>query len=660
MGTGSSAENVMLSVPMPPTAWALASVWTSVWDAPRFRCADHLALDRETLAPLLKLAASCAAAILPELAVQDRKSQLPPFGASRDLLELAVDGDPAGAALSAPAADPVAWMRTLVRLCFQTGDGEYREGLDEEQLDRLISDRCATQLEQAACLTRDPAASLRSALAEVQKTAGELAARPFEMYDLAGTAQRLDIARRLMRVAEDAKIVLAEGVEKQHQSEKATDSTPVGAAGTPTKGGASAVDRATPMATDDPEVVECTPKRAEAEEEKDEVEEETLPLPKRTKSQVVSQLKVEKVAKKAKEYTDRIHDIQRTTSMLSASEGETSGRHQSLNEALQALEQTQKSARNFGEDLLEDMLALDGISGLVDEDRSTRKEALGSIEALLEELDTSKSRLARLRRNVEAKIEEEEKRKAAEQPAAVEVEPPPPVAMPLSSESSGKTASAATLEPRIPDRAIWQQIRLPLRFHSTEEHDCYAILATVPGLDTNELKIELADDSSTITVSGLRAPTVQEESSMRERIRLRMRMQSPAKLQKLISGGQVEKVMADAYIELGQGKYGLFSESFRVPEDVDVDSIDASYRDGVLRVVLPRQLRRTTGLGQGNPYGTDSWIPPSRRGPYGTPYGYAGQPDTGSFPRGRPYGFGAATPRGRGQLFGGHDDSLFW
>lgn len=34
--------------------------------------------------------------------------------------------------------------------------------------------------------------------------------------------------------------------------------------------------------------------------------------------------------------------------------------------------------------------------------------------------------------------------------------------------------------------------------------------------------------------------------------------------------------------------YGKFSRSFRLPEDVEVDKIDANYKDGILTITLPR------------------------------------------------------------------------
>lgn len=39
-------------------------------------------------------------------------------------------------------------------------------------------------------------------------------------------------------------------------------------------------------------------------------------------------------------------------------------------------------------------------------------------------------------------------------------------------------------------------------------------------------------------------------------------------------------------------RYGRFARSFTLPEAVDRDRIEASYRDGVLRLVLPRSVEK--------------------------------------------------------------------
>jgi HSP20 family protein len=41
-----------------------------------------------------------------------------------------------------------------------------------------------------------------------------------------------------------------------------------------------------------------------------------------------------------------------------------------------------------------------------------------------------------------------------------------------------------------------------------------------------------------------------------------------------------------------ESSYGTFSRSFYLPDNVNVEKIDASYKDGVLNIVLPKDAKK--------------------------------------------------------------------
>eukprot|EP00442_Polarella_glacialis_P045748 CAMPEP_0115130142 /NCGR_PEP_ID=MMETSP0227-20121206/52274_1 /TAXON_ID=89957 /ORGANISM="Polarella glacialis, Strain CCMP 1383" /LENGTH=630 /DNA_ID=CAMNT_0002535273 /DNA_START=85 /DNA_END=1978 /DNA_ORIENTATION=+ len=555
---------------MPPTAWALSSEWSQIWDAPRFRGdgrVQKLALSREALGPLLKIAASCVAVLLPH--VQGKEGAVvPPHGASRELLVAAVDGDPAGAALSDPTGDPAGWVRALAKSAFQTGDGDFIEGLSEASLDQLLDQHCSGQLEQAALLVRDPSAALQSALEAAREAVKQVVAKPPKAGDLAAVADRLLLVQQLERLVKDATAVAASEASESSGSSEAPETTP------PTANPGHYVTEAGTDPEDQP------------------------PL-KRTKSQIATTLKVQRVKQHQDDLSKEILDLRRTASAL-AQRDVPEGEAEKLKAELDAVDTARKRAVNFGEDLVEDLLLLDNLSGLSPEDRSTRKATISGIEGLLQDLDSAKSRLAGLHNQLEGKLKGVEVQHAAEEAAqekarraerAEKAAAALPRLPPTTQE--GREAAKTALEPPPPGKEVWSQVRLPLRFHSSEEPDQYTILATVPGLDLEELKLELGDEQgSTLQVQGLRVPSPQEAASMRRKIALKIQQiakNSPEQFSRLCVS--ISQVAADGYLELGQGEFGRFSETFRMPEDVDVDGIDASYRDGVLRIVLPKLLR---------------------------------------------------------------------
>lgn len=635
---------------MPPTAWALVSMWSAAWDAPRFR-SHEMELKREALAPLLQIAASCVAALLPYVSVGDAKSRLPPDGASRQLLVAALDGEEAGAPLARPSDDPEGFVRALAKASFMTGDNDFSEGLSSYRLDELLSQHCAGQLAQASLLVKDPTGTLLAALDAANVRIRDVLAAPLQAGDLAAVAGRLLLAQRLEHLAEEAGQLLAEpGRQQDEVLEDVEDAMDCEAAsaddGDEGARGKRTEDQHTLQRTktvfsggSNPDAGEASLANASDPPNPSELS--------RTKSQIAASVKVQKVKMNVDERREPVHELRRAVSQLSRRSSLPDGELRALQLELEAVDQARKRARDFGEDLVEDMLALDSLHNLEPEDRSTRKAAIVGIEALLADVDAAKARLNSLHQSLQAKLDaarsaNEEKKQTGEMPAAAPVTSfgEGSAKMGQSQKRTYTDARSVTVPP--PTREDWQRVRLPLRFHSREETDHYAILATVPGLDTEELGLELSEDGRVLTVRGLRVPTASETERMQQKITSKLHSlakRAPGRLAAL-GGSEVGETARRAYVELGQDKYGRFSEAFRVPEDVEVGGIDASYRDGVLRVVLPKLPAAPSQLLHGD--GRAGRFASGRRG----------------FPGGYPVS--AQLPPHRTPLFGGFDDNYLW
>jgi len=87
-----------------------------------------------------------------------------------------------------------------------------------------------------------------------------------------------------------------------------------------------------------------------------------------------------------------------------------------------------------------------------------------------------------------------------------------------------------------------------------EKDGKYHVTADLPGIDKEDLSITLEGDF--LTIRG------KKESSKEEK---------------------------DADYYMKETRYGSFSRSFKLPGEVHVDNVDASYKDGVLTVVLPKK-----------------------------------------------------------------------
>jgi HSP20 family protein len=87
----------------------------------------------------------------------------------------------------------------------------------------------------------------------------------------------------------------------------------------------------------------------------------------------------------------------------------------------------------------------------------------------------------------------------------------------------------------------------------SETKDNIVVKAEVPGMDTKDIDISLANDM--LTIKGEKKQEKEESNENYHRI---------------------------------ERTYGSFSRSIRLPRDVQSDKIKASYKNGVLKVTLPK------------------------------------------------------------------------
>ncbi len=103
-----------------------------------------------------------------------------------------------------------------------------------------------------------------------------------------------------------------------------------------------------------------------------------------------------------------------------------------------------------------------------------------------------------------------------------------------------------------PKFSEWENNNLPA-VNISENKDDYKIELAAPGLNKNDFKINLEND--VLTISSEKEENTEEKD---------------------------EQVMRREF------NYSKFSRSFTLPETVDVDKIKASFKDGVLKLVLPK------------------------------------------------------------------------
>ncbi len=91
--------------------------------------------------------------------------------------------------------------------------------------------------------------------------------------------------------------------------------------------------------------------------------------------------------------------------------------------------------------------------------------------------------------------------------------------------------------------------------NTREDENAYVVEVDLPGVKKEDIKVNIDHEKRTLTISGERKFK--------------------------------EEVKKDDYYKI-ESSYGKFMRTFSLPENVDVDNIDAKTEDGVLHITLPK------------------------------------------------------------------------
>jgi hypothetical protein len=366
----------------------------------------------------------------------------------------------------------------------------------------------------------------------------------------------------------------------------------------------------------------------------------------RTNSQARAQMKLQDVMRRS---GDKPGSLQRLKDKISRLVTRMSQDDADLNGEVNVLEDCRKLTRNLGEDLLDDIVALDALSGLLPEDRSNRKALIVSLEGFLEEVDKTKCELAAIKQDLDSKLKHQLELKQAalrkkprkeslrhSQVLNLQREPfantdeqlakqPFQPSRHRMCDGCGQLRSEGCMgdsgfegdwfcsecwrsweasdceenakpEPHavtFPENKFWEQLELPLQFQTSGDKNGYTMVSHSCHLQAEEIKLEFSHDASHLTVHGVHLPTNAELKGMQDRIK-----------QHFLRHGKNSfdpGAFLNFYARVGKGSFGSFSETFRLPRDVDVTCISASCDEGVLHVDLPRRMRQTRPF-QGHPF----------------------------------------------------------
>ena len=129
----------------------------------------------------------------------------------------------------------------------------------------------------------------------------------------------------------------------------------------------------------------------------------------------------------------------------------------------------------------------------------------------------------------------------------------------------------------------WNKITFEPRFDVAERRDGFVISSFIPGMKKDDISIKQDKKKKTITISGVRAPAVNEEEKLKTELKNTLQYRYGARYMNRFSTEELDNFL----LQLGSDRFGSFSETYKLPEYVDFDSISCSYEGGTLRVVVP-------------------------------------------------------------------------
>jgi HSP20 family molecular chaperone IbpA len=238
----------------------------------------------------------------------------------------------------------------------------------------------------------------------------------------------------------------------------------------------------------------------------------------------------------------------------------------------QVLDKLHRRVLSQNEALMRDLLLLDALDEVKDEKvKEKRREQARAVQRVMDTLDALAANVAEVKSIAQQRVEEMEKeRQEIEQAAAKEKAEKAEKEKKEKEEKEKERILAAITKNLKEILHRFNQLQFEPTFESVEEKDKYVITANIASMKSSDIELSLGR-KNTLLVKGKRLPSANDIYEMV--VALEERGYQPT---------------IDNLLRLANGKYGVWSESFRCPTDVNVDAIAAKYEENILTIILPK------------------------------------------------------------------------
>jgi len=138
------------------------------------------------------------------------------------------------------------------------------------------------------------------------------------------------------------------------------------------------------------------------------------------------------------------------------------------------------------------------------------------------------------------------------------------------------------------DKDVFKTVDFSPKINLSEDEKNYYIHADLPGLNKDQVKMELSNDDHVLTISGERETVIDNSNSNDEKKDQKEGQKEGQKENEKKSEKEtINKNNNKKYSRI-ECSYGRFERSFSIPENADVTAIQAKLENGVLEVTLPK------------------------------------------------------------------------
>lgn len=129
----------------------------------------------------------------------------------------------------------------------------------------------------------------------------------------------------------------------------------------------------------------------------------------------------------------------------------------------------------------------------------------------------------------------------------------------------------------------WRKVKLDPRFDVKERSDGFIITGYLSGVTSDNISIEADRKENILVIKGFKAPSKEQEEKLNRQLQETLQYRYGKDYKKYVNAAQLEEFL----LRMGSGEFGVFSESYRLPEYVDYDSIQSSFERGVMTIAIP-------------------------------------------------------------------------